>query len=268
VADRHGLLLYQAALDNHLKMEISDLRRKTLFLGLSDGARIDTLRHSSVGVLSNEQLVATTTPDREKWLHLVGDLQRDLCDPRAKFAVAYLIDDFVASGTSFLRSEGGKWKGKLDRFRESISQVKDEVFDDDFLLCVHHYIGTDAVASKLDDRRQQYEQEIGHVGWGKVQFSFGMTLPAELPLSRERQEDQPFIALADRYYDPQIETRHTRVGGEEHLHLGYAGCALPVVLEHNTPNNSVALLWAETQGSATTPAPAMRPLFRRRQRHT
>ena len=55
-----------------------------------------------------------------------------------------------------------------------------------------------------------------------------------------------------------------------HLGLGYGGCALPLVLAHNTPNNAVALLWAETRGEAREdgqPASAMRPLFRRRQRH-
>lgn len=48
-----------------------------------------------------------------------------------------------------------------------------------------------------------------------------------------------------------LRTTHTDVGGVEHLGLGYGGCALPLVLDHNTPNNSVALLWAETEaGSA------------------
>ncbi len=36
------------------------LRRKTLFMGLSDGARIDILRHANVGIISNEQAVLTT----------------------------------------------------------------------------------------------------------------------------------------------------------------------------------------------------------------
>lgn len=69
--------------------------------------------------------------------------------------------------------------------------------------------------------------------------------------------------------DPEIQTKHTDVGGVNHIGLGYGGCALPLVLEHNTPNNSVALLWAETDGGSRdgARAPAMRPLFRRRQRH-
>jgi hypothetical protein len=29
------------------------------------------------------------------------------------------------------------------------------------------------------------------------------------------------------------------------MKYGYANCALPLVLEHNTPNNSISLLWAD-----------------------
>lgn len=269
VAAKHELLPYQAALDPPLQQEIRDLRRKTLFLGLSDGARIDVLRHSTVGILNNEQLVATTTPNEDKWRDLGADLRRDLEDDEAKFEMVYLIDDFVASGTSLLRydKEKSAWKGKLRRFMESIKNVKDDIFSDDWLLCIHHYIAAHAAIARLESAKNESEDVFRSAGWGSMQFSFGMTLPSDLPLSQGRAEDRPFISLADRYYDQQIETKHTRIGGVDRIHLGYAGCALPVVLEHNTPNNSVALLWAETQGSVEPPAPAMRPLFRRRQRH-
>ena len=49
---------------------------------------------------------------------------------------------------------------------------------------------------------------------------------------------------------------------------GYGACGLPVVLEHNTPNNSVPLLWAETEGDSEKNVHAIRPLFRRRQRYS
>jgi len=94
-------------------------------------------------------------------------------------------------------------------------------------------------------------------------------LPEDLPIDRNPSTSDDFIKLTQKYYDPAIRTKHTDVGGVTHLGLGYGGCALPLVLEHNTPNNSVALLWAETPGGmhGSVPAPAMRPLFRRRQRH-
>jgi hypothetical protein len=72
------------------------------------------------------------------------------------------------------------------------------------------------------------------------------------------------MQLVDRYYDPAVETKSIRVGGTD-ARLGFGQGALPLILEHNTPNNSVALLWAETDGG--NGHHAMRPLFRRRQRH-
>jgi hypothetical protein len=96
-----------------------------------------------------------------------------------------------------------------------------------------------------------------------------MQLPNDLPIDSVPGRFDSFIALTQKYYDPVIRTRHTDVGGATHLGLGYGGCALPLILDHNTPNNSVALLWAETDGGdhEGTVAPPMRPLFRRRQRH-
>jgi hypothetical protein len=96
-----------------------------------------------------------------------------------------------------------------------------------------------------------------------VEFTFGMILPADLTVTSERYPD--FIRLVERCYDPSIQSTHTSVGGTEDVKLGFGNCALPLVLEHNTPNNSIALLWADTEGGDGKHA--MRPLFRRRQRH-
>jgi hypothetical protein len=100
-------------------------------------------------------------------------------------------------------------------------------------------------------------------GWfNNVQFSFGSILPPDFPLNAE--SNAAFLALADKYYDPSIENEHTRVAGTD-AKLGFGQCALPLVLEHNTPNNSIALVWSDTVGKDGHHA--MRPLFRRRQRH-
>ena len=107
-------------------------------------------------------------------------------------------------------------------------------------------------------------------GWASgVRFTFGTILPEELPIDAVAGRYDEFLKLTRSYYDPIIRTRHTDVGGVTHLGLGYGGCALPLVLDHNTPNNAVALLWAETDGGdrGGVNALAMRPLFRRRQRH-
>ena len=87
-------------------------------MGLSDGARIDILRHSNVGLLTNEQLVVATQVDKDKWQDLLDNLRKDLRDSEAKFRLVYLIDDFAGTGNSFIRynKEKARWTGKLLRF--------------------------------------------------------------------------------------------------------------------------------------------------------
>lgn len=277
IAARHGVARWIAMSRPELRAEVDLLRRKTLFLGLSDGARIDALRHSNVGRLSNEQVAATTQLDPDKWHDLLDDLRSSLRDPQARFEMVYLIDDFTATGTSFLRYDEDKqqWKGKLTRFRDSISQhfrdsstmVREDLFSPDWTLCVHHYIASHSAEEKVRSNVERSKAFYSEAGWGRVHVSFGTVLPEDLPVRDENPDDAGFLALARKYYDPSIQTVHTKVGGVERIDLGYGGCALPVVLEHNTPNNSVALLWAESKGRESPPLPAMRPLFRRRQRH-
>ena len=254
------------------------LRRQTLVMGLSDGARIDIIRHSNVGLLTNEQLVIATQVDSDKWQDLLSNLREELADPDAKFRLVYLVDDFAGTGTSFLRHNDTKkkWTGKLMRFRDSIVAAQQALngespFSTDWQLCVHHYAASAAAAKDIVGRIDQAKQELAGPGWAvETHFSFGAVLPPTLPLGSVPGRDDAFIALTNSYYDPILRTKHTDVGGATHLGLGYGGCALPLVLDHNTPNNSVALLWAETGGGNRNgmQAPAMRPLFRRRQRHS
>ena len=269
IAMRNQVAPWEALSRPDLREAMDVLRRKTLFLGLSDGARIDTLRHSNVGRLSNEQVAATTQLDVDKWRDLLADLRKALNDDEARFEIVYLIDDFTATGTSFLRPDGdsGLWKGKLKRFKDSIAQVPNELFAPEWKLCVHHYIASHSAEQKVRKSIEDSRDFFADAEWTSTDVSFGTVLPESLPVNIENSDDQAFIALAQKYYDPAIQTPHTKVGGVERLDLGYGGCALPLVLEHNTPDNSVALLWAESDGQDAPFIPAMRPLFRRRQRH-
>jgi hypothetical protein len=59
--------------------------------------------------------------------------------------------------------------------------------------------------------------------------------------------DDKFIELCRKveYYDSEsIEDEHTG----KNIHLGYGNCGLPLALVHNTPNNSVPLLWSYESG--------------------
>ncbi|WP_454685351.1 phosphoribosyltransferase-like protein [Ancylobacter moscoviensis] len=276
VAAQRGIPAFRVLGDEAARSNVDRLRRQTLVMGLSDGARIDGVRHSNVGLLTNEQLVLATQLDKEKWEDLLGNLREDLKDEQALFRLVYLVDDFAGTGTSFFRynEEKEKWSGKLWRFKESIEGARQVLgsnpFDPNWELCVHHYIASSAAAQAIGERQELAKEALAGDSWAKaVHISFGTVLPADLPLGVVEGRDDAFINLTQTYYDPIIRTKHTDVGGVEHLGLGYGGCALPLVLDHNTPNNAVALLWAETAGGDRdgVAAPAMRPLFRRRQRH-
>ena len=278
VAAECGIQPYRVLADKKARAAEKRLRRQTLFMGLSDGAHVDTIRHTNSSLLGNEQFVHNTQIDIEKWKDLLDNLRKDLVDPNARFRLVYLIDDFTATGTTFFRFDKKKneWKGKLHRFTKSVENANaglgsGKLFEDDWELCIHHYVASQAAADKIKERIEKAKTSgTFREDWARVMHtSFGMILPRDLPISTDSRRHDGFIKLTRLYYDPSIQTKHTDIGGVKHLGLGYGGCALPLVLEHNTPNNSVALLWAETDGGVRdgVHAPAMRPLFRRRQRH-
>lgn len=66
---------------------------------------------------------------------------------------------------------------------------------------------------------------------------------------------QPIGALCEKYYDEDLADEHTG-----NVMFGYEGCGLPLVLHHNTPNNSLHLIWHRRN-------PRLDPLFVRYERH-
>jgi hypothetical protein len=272
VAKGRKIAPWQVYCDADARHDLDVARRRTLFLGLSDGARLDSFRHVNVGRISNEQVVVGTQLDNEKWDDLKKELSKGLIklesDKEASFDTIYLVDDFAGSGTSFIRleEEDGKreWKGKLLRFLRSLERGK--VQSKGWKLIVHHLIVTDMALEHLNKAIEQARNEISEqLPWfTKYEVTWSYHFPTDFPLTQKR--DAAFHQLTQDYYDDRIQTPATKKGGIDNLGLGYAGCALPLILDHNTPNNSLALLWAESRDDKG--AHDMRPLFRRRQRHT
>src|SRR3546814_3467995 len=63
-------------------------------------------------------------------------------------------------------------------------------------------------------------------------------------LKLRQGQDDAMLALCEKYYDHGLYLRLIEHAGEaeqKDLKLGYADCALPLILEHNTPNNSIPL---------------------------
>ncbi|GHA25085.1 hypothetical protein GCM10007989_20950 [Devosia pacifica] len=242
--------------------------RRTLFVGMSDGSRIDILRRANAGKMSTEQVLPTLNIDDEKWL----DLGKKLAESEgegAKFESVYLIEDFTASGTTFLRRRDGKWKGKLEKFDRRVREARTSInvpLVENYSLHIHHYVSTDQARRKLDELLEKAKGSWKNPTFDRnVIVTEGTLLPPSLQLQLPR--DEAILALCAKYQDAALDERlkeHLAESGIDSVRYGYANCALPLILDHNTPNNSIALLWAETPG---TPGHSMQPLFRRRDRH-
>jgi hypothetical protein len=259
----------------------SDALRRCLFVGLSDGSRIDVLRRANSGRLSQEQVIPMMNVDDDKWKSLGKDLKAEQGQD-AVFDDVYLIDDFTASGTTFIRfPPGGEPKGKLAKFESMVQLAKARLgaefpLRDQYTLHIHHYVSTMQAHDALQQRVDEAATKLANRSYRVASISEGTLLPANLKLGNvdasgaatpTNPGDAPIMDLCDRYYDHELFDRlkkHCEEAGQTHMRYGYAYCALPVVLEHNTPNNSIPLLWAETDGKQ---GPAMRPLFHRRDRH-
>ena len=241
-----------------------ELLRKCLFFGLSDGARIDVFRRANVGRISNEQVVLATEIHDTKWNSLLKDLRNSLHDPGARFKFVFLLDDFMATGTTLLRKEGTNWKGRLPKVRDIIQDRLTTHFETNLQIIVHHYIATEKATKNIGARVEEAQRDHAASGWlPGLQLHYGMVLSDALCVNA--QAEPGFCGIVDRYYDHSIYNEHFRLSGVDNAKLGFGGLGLPIIMEHNAPNNAVSLLWAESDGSQ---GHAMRPLFRRRQRHS
>lgn len=277
VSEKKNIKKYQIWSSEESIEEYNWQKRKTLFMGLSEGARLGLLRRGNSNILSNEQIVITAQADENKWDSLLKDLRKDLQKIREedisseKFSRVYLLDDFTASGTSLIRNpEGSEVKGKLIKFAQSLKSAETSLdasfFEEDYSVVVHHYIGTEQAKDKISS---VYEKERGlfeSYGIKDIKFTFGLLLSSDIKFGIH--DSHEFVALCKKYYNNIIEGNgeHGGQSGTSEKMFGYANCGLPVVLEHNTPNNSLPLLWADTV--AFDSKPKMTPLFRRRERHS
>ena len=281
VAEQLGIKAYEVWGSPGGAIAFKNRLRRCLFIGLSDGSRIDILRRENAGILSQEQILPMMNIGSDKWADLDKDLRGEQGE-EARFEDVYLIDDFTASGTTFIRQVNSQWKGKLKRFDKMIAEARGQSVGgfpiaENYKLHIHHYVSTDQARGNLlkligtamkDWPERTFSSAIVTEGIVlPANLKIGEVLPGESKMRTYDSGDDSIVRLCDSYYDDHLYQRlkkHCDEAGQKNMKYGYANCALPLVLEHNTPNNAVSLLWAETQGEK---GHAMRPLFHRRDRH-
>ncbi len=225
--------------------------RRTLVLGMSDGARTDRFRRANPDDMSNEQVFHAYDVSDAKSDDMASELGKDLTrilgrephEDQSGFQYVVLLDDFSASGTSAIRQDGkGGWKGKIAKIialLERDDNLGAVVAARDVKVMIVLYIASDQAIAHI-------EQRVGSVPFtkGTIDFAVVHRLGPDLPLDDVRDAGILGLAGQDRYFDETVDDEHAAVGGTS-KRLGYAEGRLPLVLAHNTPNNSIFLLWAE-----------------------
>lgn len=241
------------------------LHRRTLYLGLSDGARTDWFRRANPAI-SNEQVFHAYDVSEVKSSDMLDNLKKDITtitgsepsSDQALFENVVLLDDFTASGTSAIRfnETSNEWKGKIPKIIEELKRPER------LGACVASGVKVIIIAyiasAQAIDHIQKLLPKLPFAK-GTVEFHVVCALGPNVPL--DETYDEPFFKLMadERYFDEGADDEHGAVGGTTKRY-GYANGRLPVVLAHNTPNNSVYILWAED-------VHAVRGLFPRVSRH-
>lgn len=252
VQERMRLVAEEFDIGLHHVIEISrhqrftDLRLKSLYLGLSDGARTDELRRASDGEISNEQIWQAYELGEEKAEDMIKELKKallktgkDLKHPL--FNLIWLLDDFSGSGNTYIRfdSESNGFKGKVPKIYDRLTKgdLVDPQHYEVFLLL---YVATRQAIDHIEYWAERFTSEKGYK---PLQVRVLCTIEPENSLGKSPDEGIKALLSNDKYNDPQAADEHFRKGGTDDPKLGFAGCALPLVLSHNTPNNSVFILW-------------------------
>ena len=230
------------------------LRRRSLVLGASDGARLDRLRRSAP-FLSHEQFLQSSEPSLDQVTDMRDKLGEALegwgLNYPAMFEHVFLVDDFAGSGKTLLRKRHNCYEGKLARLATAIETLRKEgLLTDTVEVTIILYVAT-------EDARQHLEETIRTCPLPAWEVRVVQVLPIS---ARVDDRDPAFASLCDRYYDNWFTDEH-----KGRVPLGYNNSALPLVLSHNTPNNSVCLLWADS--TAEDGSGHRRALFPRYERH-
>ena len=225
--------------------------RRTLVLGLSDGARTDGFRRANPNGMSNEQVFHAYDVSHTKAGDMVDNLRKDLTqileraptDQEAKFQYVVLLDDFSASGTSFIRqTPEGVWEAKIPKIIASLDQSEtlgNAVADSGVVVMIVLYVAADQACQYIEERLKTLT-----FSKGEIRFTVVHKLGAGARLDDVADAAILDLVRQDRYFDDSVDDEHAKVGGTSKRY-GYAEGRLPLVLGHNTPNNSIFLLWAE-----------------------
>ncbi len=178
IARKKGIPAHRVA-EIHRDGDYSALRRRSLILGASDGARLDRLRRASL--LSHEQFLQTIEPSPRQ-LEKLGEAIGEALGPDVSptFQHVFVVDDFSGSGFSLLRRENdGRWGGKVARLYD-ILQNANEVVDD--------VPGTIVLYVASEQAIDHLEEALEAAGLGHWSVQCAQRIPSWMKVDRQFPE--------------------------------------------------------------------------------
>ena len=273
-ASRSGLSRYQLnKIENSQEYKIQ--KRLSLVVGLSDGSHVDILRRTSG--FSNEQVLPMYYPNQEKLQDMYDELHNDSLlkgTNRNLFESLFLVDDFTASGTSFARKED-KFKGKIIKILKGLKpkeadmegeatdeskELSDLFVKDKIKVNALFCVATEDAISNISCEVGNYLSDNGMNDLIEFTVDCVQLIKTEEINLIKSHLGLKNVLRKDKYYDwSAILTDSYRKGKHDEPYWGFNECGLLLVLSHNTPNNTLPVIWEDTS--------KFRGLFPRINRH-
>ena len=273
-ASRAGLSRYQLIkIENSQEYKIQ--KRLSLVVGLSDGSHIDILRRTAG--FSNEQVLPMYYPNQEKLQDMYDELHKDRLlkgTNRNLFESLFLVDDFTASGTSFARKED-KFKGKIIKILRGLKpseagsegkgadeskELSDLFVKDKIKVNALFCVATEEAIKNIKKEVDSFLKDNGMNDLIQFNVDCVQLIKTEEINLIKNHPGLKNVLKKDKYYDwPTILTDSYRKGKHDEPYWGFNECSLLLVLSHNTPNNTMPVIWEDTN--------KFRGLFPRISRH-
>ncbi|MCK5542760.1 MAG: hypothetical protein KAI40_08695 [Desulfobacterales bacterium] len=243
------------------------IERSTLYIGMSDGARIDYFRRQNK-TISNEQILTSYHVDQHKCNDMIAKLEKEL-GTGSRFKLLFLIDDFSASGTTLVRMKGSNLEGTLKQlesktFPQEIVKNGKKIIEKPSMLntllsdgCQVYLcpmVTTQKAVSQVEQNISNFKTQLKNLKVKPI-----VMLDESLAITTK---NSPIGNLCTKYYQKRMGDEHTK-----DVTFGYKKCGLTLTLHHNTPNNSLYILWNRLASEPDGTHQIFYPLFKRIERH-
>lgn len=232
-----------------------ELITKTLYVGLSDGSQIGMLRRMNPGTIDHEFTLLNYDPTPEKTASIGEKLRASLnsqglpsSDPRFEFIV--LVDDFTASGTSFIRKEDGEYAGKLTKVLKNLTDgnsLSTLVDPSNVQIMVLFYVSTQVALDNIRAKVATFKTEMN--------CNIEITVDAihiipsgAMRIGADNAVVDAFLLARFEIFKNSIVDEHWKKGDCSSEHRGFNSGDLALILFHNSPNNSLPVLWYDQEG--------------------